>query len=272
MIKEFFKWFEHQFAFLQGNMWIAEVFIVVLVAGICNYAISIAYRRIHPRLQKSHNIWDNSTAKAIYKPAALLVWIFGISLAAEIISEHGKYTGLIDKIPEARSLGIVVLLGWFLIRLVGEVEKNILQPPGGKIPPDKTTVHAIGKLVRMSVIITSVLIGLQTFGIGISGLLAFGGIGGAAVAFSAKDLLANFFGGLIIYLDRPFAVGDWIRSPDRNIEGTVENIGWRLCRIRTFDKRPLYVPNGIFNSISVENPSRMTNRRIKTSSAAFSLQ
>jgi MscS family membrane protein len=93
-------------------------------------------------------------------------------------------------------------------------------------------------------------------------VLAFGGIGGIAVGFAAKDLLANFFGGLMIYLDRPFSVGDWVRSPDKSIEGTVENIGWRLTRIRTFDKRPLYVPNSVFASIAVENPSRMTNRRI----------
>ena len=65
-----------------------------------------------------------------------------------------------------------------------------------------------------------------------------------------------------IYLDRPFAVGDWIRSPDRDIEGTVEDIGLRMTRIRTFDQRPLYVPNATFSSVSLENPSRMTNRRI----------
>lgn len=93
-------------------------------------------------------------------------------------------------------------------------------------------------------------------------MLAFGGVGGIAVGFAAKDLLANFFGGLTIYMDRPFVVGDWVRSPDKNIEGTVEHIGWRLTRIRTFDKRPLYVPNATFSTISLENPSRMTHRRI----------
>ncbi|WP_338066033.1 mechanosensitive ion channel family protein [Marinomonas primoryensis] len=92
--------------------------------------------------------------------------------------------------------------------------------------------------------------------------MAFGGIGGIAVGFAAKDLLANFFGGLMVYLDRPFAIGDWIRSPDQNIEGTVEHIGWRQTRIRTFEKRPLYVPNSTFSLISVENPSRMTHRRL----------
>ncbi|MDX1696337.1 MAG: mechanosensitive ion channel family protein, partial [Ketobacteraceae bacterium] len=80
--------------------------------------------------------------------------------------------------------------------------------------------------------------------------------------FAAKDLLANFFGGLMIYMDRPFSVGDWVRSPDRQIEGTVEHIGWRLTCIRTFDKRPLYVPNSMFTSIALENPSRMSHRRI----------
>jgi len=87
-------------------------------------------------------------------------------------------------------------------------------------------------------------------------------IGGIIVGFAAKDLLANFFGGLMIYLDRPFTEGDWIRSPDREIEGTVEYIGWRLTRIRTFDQRPLYIPNSAFANIAVENPSRMSHRRI----------
>jgi MscS family membrane protein len=102
----------------------------------------------------------------------------------------------------------------------------------------------------------------QIFGISISGMLAFGGVGGLIAGLAAKDLLANFFGSIMIYLDRPFKVGDWIRSPDRSIEGSVEKIGFRLTVIRTFDQRPLYVPNSVFTSIAVENPSRMYNRRI----------
>jgi MscS family membrane protein len=116
--------------------------------------------------------------------------------------------------------------------------------------------------LRSAAVITAALVVLQSMGYSISGVLAFGGIGGIAVGFAAKDLLANFFGGLMVYLDRPFAIGDWIRSPDKEIEGTVEHIGWRQTRIRTFDKRPLYVPNATFTQIAVENPSRMQNRRI----------
>jgi MscS family membrane protein len=83
------------------------------------------------------------------------------------------------------------------------------------------------------------------------------------VGLAAKDLLANFFGGLTIYLDRPFSVGEWIRSPDKSIEGTVEYISWRHTRVRAFNKNPIYVPNAVFTTIVVENPSRMSNRRIK---------
>ena len=103
---------------------------------------------------------------------------------------------------------------------------------------------------------------MQQMGLEITGVLAFGGIGGLAVGLAAKDLLANFFGGFTIYMDRPFKVGDWVLSPDRQIEGVVERIGWRQTTIRKFDRRPLYIPNSTFLSIAVENPSRMTHRRI----------
>ena len=131
------------------------------------------------------------------------------------------------------------------------------------IDVDEATYEAITKIIRLSIIVTSGLIILQTFGFSISGILAFGGIGGVAVGFAAKDMLANFFGGLMIYLDRPFRKGDWIRSPDRELEGTVENIGWRQTSIRNFRKNVIYIPNSVFMNIIVENPSRMTHRRIR---------
>jgi MscS family membrane protein len=154
-------------------------------------------------------------------------------------------------------------VGWFLFRLIREAEAKYLERHLREgTGADQTTIEAIGKLLRISVVITFGLVAMQSIGVNISGLLAFGGIGGLAIGFAAKDMLANFFGGLTIYLDRPFAVGDWIRSPDRAIEGTVEQIGWRRTVIRNFELRPIYVPNALFTSIVVENPSRMSNRRI----------
>jgi MscS family membrane protein len=180
----------------------------------------------------------------------------GLSVAAELIAEHQSQSQL-EMIATLRYLALIVLITLFVIRMAKEIEKGYIASGG-----DETTVTAIAKLARISIIITAVLMVMQSLGVSISGVLAFGGIGGIAVGFAAKDLLANFFGGLVIYMDRPFKVGDWIRSPDRDIEGTVVKIGWRLTEIRTFDQRPLYVPNSAFSTIALQNPSRMLNRRI----------
>jgi MscS family membrane protein len=104
---------------------------------------------------------------------------------------------------------------------------------------------------------------LQILGVHIAGILAFGGFSGIAVGFASKDLLANFFGAMMIYMDKPFKVGDWISSPEKPIEGEVDSIGWRQTKIMTFEKRPIYVPNSLFSVIIVENPSRMSHRKIE---------
>jgi len=166
-------------------------------------------------------------------------------------------------VPTLRALGLVTLSGWALQRFVRAYEEAYIarqEASGGDV--DWTFVRAAGKLLRAAIAITATLVALDMVGVNIAGLLAFGGVGGIATGLAAQDLLANVFGGFAIYLDRPFKVGDWIRSPDREIEGTVEEIGWRRTLIRTFDQRPLYVPNAVFTTISVENPSRMHNRRI----------
>ncbi len=247
---------------LVDNLWITQVFIVVLSVLVINFIQKRVLSRLVSRLRPTDKTWDDAVVEALQKPLSLFVWIVGIAFAAQIVQAK---TGAVifGAIEPVRDIGVIATITWFLIRLIRRVEKNIVRK-GQSTEEfyDRTTVDVTGKILRMSLIITAVLVTMQTLGYSISGILAFGGIGGIAVGFAAKDLLANFFGGLMIYLDRPFAVGDWIRSPDQEIEGTVEEIGWRLTIIRTFDKRPLYVPNSIFTSISVENPSRMENRRI----------
>ena len=232
------------------------VFMVVFATMLANYIARRILMQIEKQAEKTQNLWDDALVRSARKPAAWLIWVLGISWAAEIIA--GGTDSTLDRlIGPTRFIAVVGLLVYFLGRFITEVEKAFI-----KEGADVTTAHAVGKLLRISVFITGILTILQTLGVSVSGVLAFGGIGGIAVGFAARDLLANFFGGLMIYLDRPFSVGDWIRSPDRDIEGTVEQIGWRLTIIRTFDQRPLYVPNSTFATIALENPSRMRNRRI----------
>lgn len=246
---------------LSQSPWLLDVFAIVLLTLLGRYVVGIVLRRLETHLAKTANLWDDSMLAAASKPAGLLVWLVGFSLVLEVLIRESQ-AAIFSALAPARELLVVLLLAWFLIRVIGEVENRLISDKYTAEPLDETTVMALGKLVRIAVIITAALVILQTLGYSISGVLAFGGVGGIAVGFAAKDLLANFFGGLMIYLDRPFAVGDWVRSPDKQIEGVVEHIGWRQTRIRTFDKRPLYIPNSTFAHIAVENPSRMLNRRI----------
>jgi MscS family membrane protein len=236
---------------------ILQALIVLLITFLANYILKKTLGRLLLRLENNNNKWDDALVGASLKPLSFIIWVTGISFGAEIIQSSIKAI-IFEAIAPLRSTSIIGALAWFVIRLTNRIEQSIRKQ--GKT--DQTTVDALSKLIRASIVIITALALLQTLGFSVSGVLAFGGIGGIAIGFAAKDLLANFFGGLMIYLDRPFAIGDWIRSPDRNIEGTVEHIGWRLTRIRTFDKRPLYVPNGVFANIALENPQRMSNRRI----------
>ena len=241
--------------------WLWEVFLIVLLVLVSNFLVRIVFKRLEKRFEKTANLWDDALLDAAGKPVRLVIWVLGFGWILSII-RHASDAQIFNVLEPAREVSLIVILVWFVVRVVRQVETRLMSPKYVSEPVDETTVSAVGKLLRTAVIITGALVVLQTLGYSISGVLAFGGIGGIAVGFAAKDLLSNFFGGLMVYLDRPFAIGDWIRSPDQNIEGVVEHIGWRLTRIRTFDKRPLYVPNATFTQISVENPSRMLNRRI----------
>ncbi|GAA5317218.1 MAG: mechanosensitive ion channel family protein [Candidatus Pelagadaptatus aseana] len=245
----------------QGDYWYVHIFLVVFVTLVAAYICRKLLDRLMVKAHSTHNLWDDALVGAAQQPLRYFIWLIGLSIAAQLTMKQAD-SDLLQFIDPVRKIGVVILLAWLLVRVIRRVENNLMDPEFTQKPMDETTVSAMGKLLRVSVIITAALVIMQSLGYSISGVLAFGGIGGIAVGFAAKDLLANFFGGLMIYLDRPFSVGDWIRSPDQEIEGTVEDIGWRLTRIRTFDKRPLYIPNSSFTHISVENPSRMTNRRI----------
>lgn len=247
--------------YLSMNLWVLETFSIVFATGVVHLLARYFLARLAHQLEKTKNQYDDALLAALSRPLYFGIWVIGVSFAAQVVGGAAQ-AEIFQEVDRIRDVAVVWLLIWFALRFIKAVEEQLVIEGYRERPVDTTTVRAVGKLLRASVIITGVLLVLQAFGFSISGVLAFGGIGGIAVGFAARDLLANFFGAIMIFLDRPFSVGDWVRSPDREFEGTVEEIGWRLTRIRTFDKRPLYVPNSVFTSVAVENPSRMQNRRI----------
>lgn len=246
------------------NGWVFTTFLIVLGTGAAQFFVKRFLSKLQPALEKTNNIWDDTLLRALGRPVTYLIWALGLSVASELVASHVHNTFVQQYVSQGRSIAIIATFVWFLIRYINEVQQALLNPQRGQKQLDKSTVHIISQMLRLAVLVTAVLITLQTLNVQISGLIAAGGISTIMISMAAKDWLGNFFGGLNVYMDRPFHVGDWIRSPDKKIEGTVEHIGWRTTMIRTFDKRPLYVPNGVFSTISVENPSRMSNRRIYT--------
>ncbi|OEE36859.1 mechanosensitive ion channel protein MscS [Vibrio genomosp. F10 str. ZF-129] len=218
----------------------------------------ILFTRLETLTEKTSFQWDNLTLDALKTPISTLIWCWPATISLGVFLQ-GHFSSDLNWLNTLKLILVISVFVWITLRLIHNVEEYVLS----KKNRDETTVQALAKVARLFFVTIGLLTTMQAFGLSLSGLLTFGGVGGLIVGFAAKDLLSNFFGGMMIYFDRPFKVGDWIRSPDREIEGTVERIGWRMTIIRTFDKRPLYVPNSVFSSIVVENPSRMQNRRIK---------
>ena len=244
--------------------WALMVFLIVLLALMLDFMQRRLMKRLGKVVTGTSNLWDDALFNAAVRPFSLLVWLIGITLAAQLIParEEGGLLN-VDLIIQIRQLGVLYAIAWFLYAFVGNIESNIVENARrGEREIDQTTINALGRVVRIAIVVTAILVGLDTLGFNVAGLMAAGGIGGLAIGLAAKDMLANFFGGVTVYMDRPFSIGDWILLKEKGIEGVVEEIGWRQTTIRKFDKRPVYVPNAVFTTASVENPSRMTNRRI----------
>lgn len=248
-------------------IWILQAFLVILAALLLEFVYRIFHRRLARLAERSNHLWDDAIVYAGKRPVSLLIWWQGVVMAARVMAPHTEviafgaaFLGLLQQ------LGVVVAATWFVFRLATGLEQAFVNERRRKEEHvDITAVSVIGRIIRIAIVLTGAMTIMSILDIPISGFLAAGGVGGIAVGLAARDLLANFFGGFMVFMDRPFSVGDWVRSPDQNIEGTVEEIGWRVTQIRKFDKRPIYVPNATFTTVTLENPSRMTHRRISES-------
>ncbi|MBN2647322.1 MAG: mechanosensitive ion channel family protein [Thiotrichales bacterium] len=254
----------HQLVILfGGHVWLLMVTVILTVTALADLLQRRVLTALHRYLQKHNKRVFDSFVDAARAPASFFIWVTGTVLALNtLILKLGIYVDLIKHINDFKSTILTLSVGWFVIRLVQRLESYLKDRAEEDDRFDQVMVEALAKIIKLLAFVLTGLFFLNAFGVSLTGLLAFGGIGGIAVGFAAKDLLGNVLGGLMLYIDKPFTVGEWIRSPDKQIEGTVEHIGWRMTRVRTFDMRPLYIPNGIFANISIENPSRMTNRRI----------
>lgn len=244
--------------------WLVMVLAILLLALAASQVTRVLFNQLERLAARSHTVWDDALVAAARRPTRLIIVVVALSWIARVLHAQWPEPDFSEEVLQTRNVVIVLAVAWFAWKFIDLLtERTIERGRDAGQDFDLTTVHAVSKLGRLLAGVISVVMVAHTLGFNIGALLALGGVGGLAVGLAAKDLLANFFGGLTIYLDRPFSVGDWIRSPDKSIEGTVEYISWRHTRIRAFNKNPIYVPNAVFTTIVVENPSRMSHRRLK---------
>jgi len=123
-----------------------------------------------------------------------------------------------------------------------------------------TAANYVSGAIRIVIVVVGILMVLSRWVSDISGLIAGLGIGGLAIALAAQDTAANLFGSISIMLDKPFEIGDWVESD--GVEGTVEKVGLRSSRLRTFDQTIVTVPNSKLANSAISNGTNRVKRRI----------
>ena len=229
-----------------------EVVIILTLAGLATVMTFFGYF-VFRHLKLRQNVFVEAVAYPFY---FFIWWLFFVFVLNQISALENYTIYLLE-------LGVIFFLVLSIYRFIGGVENRFINGKYLFAHVDLTSVRAVSRLMRVILTIFALLLLLPVFHIPVSGVLAFGGAAGVGISFAAKDLLSNFFGGFTVMLDRPFSLGDKIRALDQNFEGYVEHIGWRSTRLRTEEKRPLFVPNSNFLTISIENVSKITSKKIE---------
>ena len=244
------------------NVWQFLAAFVFILLGLILKKISdfIFKRKLIPLFEKTRFSFDNLLTTAISKPLGYLLFIGGIAGAFAVLS--------LPEEPNVRDFAFGILkifvvadFLWFLLRLV-DVGVHYLAQLAERTESklDDELIPLVRKALKATIGVICLLWLIQLLGYNVSSLLAGLGIGGLAVALALQDTLANFFGSIFIYLDRPFMVGDWIKLGD--VEGKVEDIGFRSTRIRTWPATLVSIPNKTVASSTIDNWSKMPKRRV----------
>ena len=200
------------------------------------------------------------TTEKVWRPVGRLAnattWYFGTKLI-------GLPSVVLNVLLIVLQLFTIVAAVWTAFALIDLVAKHgTWRAKKTDTRFDDLLVPLVAKSLKMFALCIGLLTAAQTFDLPVLGLMGGLGLGGAALAFASKDAVANFFGSVTVLFDRPFEVGDWIIAS--GAEGTVEAVGFRSTRIRTFYNSLITLPNSLLTTSVVDNMGRRRFRRIKT--------
>ncbi|MBU3102368.1 mechanosensitive ion channel family protein [Clostridium sp. DSM 17811] len=205
---------------------------------------------------------DTKIAAAFERPLINFFEVLGLYFAFKILT-YAFFIKIVD-IDNVFSSAIIVLISWGLYNLTGE--SSLLFERMHKaydVKVDKILFPFISKTLRLIIIALAITIIAEKWGYNLQGFIAGLGLGGLAFALAAKDAAANIIAGMSIILDKPFTIGDWVKSDV--LEGSIENISFRTTKIRTIDEALIIVPNSKLTNEAVINFSRRGKRRVSFS-------
>lgn len=202
---------------------------------------------------------DDILLDMVEEPIAFAVAILGIWYGLDSLNLPDVGHVWINRIYY---LLIIFNIAWLINRVLDALIEEYLVPIIEKSESDldDQLLPILRKGLHAAVWIMAIIIGLNNAGYDVGALIAGLGIGGLAFALAAQDTVANFFGGVTIFVDKPFTVNDWIIIGGH--EGIVEEVGIRSTRIRTFPGRLITIPNKVFAESAIENVSVEPSRRV----------
>jgi len=267
MSEEFIGFFENIDAFL-GSYSIGDIplsrltlaaLIFVAVLFLRKLFTLIVVRAAFTLVGKTETRHDDNVVRALEHPLRFAFIILGAYAALEVLP---LTTGAEQLARSVIGSLITFCIFWTIYRLIEPLSfffNHLSHTFGTSVTEDLKQFFV--RVFKTVVAIIGLATILQEWGVNVAALLGGLGLAGMAVALAAKDTVSNLFGGFTIFADKTFRKGDWIETPF--VEGTVESIGIRATKIRSFAKALITVPNAKLADASLVNWSRMTNRRVK---------
>lgn len=223
---------------------------------------SLAYTTVKifkPTVRNRKKIKQN----AFYKPLVLFYAFLGAYLGLLIIRKPLNTTGWFNKAVDEIFKFVIIILSANGIANSLTTNSTLVNKIKERMNPDieDAMFKFILKAIRFLVYLIAAFMIITELGFNLNGLIAGLGVGSVVLTLAAQDTAKNLFGGLVIFLDKPFVVGDWIEVD--NYEGTVEDITFRSTRVRTFENSVVNIPNSVLASESIINWSKMEKRRYR---------
>lgn len=246
-----------------GNTLYDWLISLIIIAGalILNKIIVLLNKYVIQKLtSKTKNRLDDILFQMLESPVLLGIALFAVWIAAKRL-DLGVHVETI--IAKSYKILTVINITWFVARLVNALIEEYWVPKadGGKSKILDTHLISILRRTILAIIwALGIVMALNNVGVNVGALLGTLGIGGLAFALAAQDTIKNIFGGITIFTDRPFRIGDRIKMD--KVEGQVEDIGIRSTRIRTLEKRLVTIPNYKMVDAPVENITEEPMRRI----------